>query len=81
MKYKVIIVDDQYIARELFEYYIKSSDNYELENSLESAILVESYLEHHSCDLLIMDILMADGSNGLLEAIKVKKKYPNLKFK
>ena len=35
MKYKVIIVDDQYIARELFEYYIKSSDNYELENSLE----------------------------------------------
>ena len=46
MKYKVIIVDDQYIARELFEYYIKSSDNYELENSLESAILVESYLIH-----------------------------------
>ena len=70
MKYKVIIVDDQYIARELFEYYIKSSDNYELENSLESAILVESYLERHSCDLLIMD----------LEAIKVKKKYPNLKI-
>ena len=44
MKYKVIIVDDQYIARELFEYYIKSSDNYELENSLESAILVEAQL-------------------------------------
>lgn len=80
MKYKVIIVDDQYIARELFEYYIKSSENYELENSLESAILVESYLERHSCDLLIMDILMADGSNGLLEAIKVKRKYPNLKI-
>ena len=40
MMYKVIIVDDQYVARELFEYYIKSSDNYELENSLESIRLV-----------------------------------------
>lgn len=79
-KVKVLVVDDQYIARELFEYYIKSSDRYVLSGSLNSAYLVPEYLKNHDVDLILMDVLMADGSNGLIETEKLKKIYPNVKI-
>ncbi len=79
-KKKVMIVDDQFIARELFEYYIKSSENYCLEVSLDSAYKVMDYLKTNKCDLILMDILMSDGSNGLLVSEQIKKEYPDIKI-
>ena len=38
-KVKVMIVDDQYIARQLFEMYIKSSEKYKLVMQVDSAAL------------------------------------------
>ena len=80
MKYKVMIVDDQFVARQLFELYVKSSDNYEVAVSVDTAAMVENLLETVTVDLIIMDVLMNDGSNGLVAAEKIKKLYPGIKI-
>lgn len=80
MKYKVMIVDDQFVARQLFELYVKSSDNYEVAVSVDTAAMVENLLETVTVDLIIMDVLMNDGSNGRVAAEKIKKLYPEIKI-
>ena len=72
-KVKVMIVDDQYIARQLFEMYIKSSEKYKLVLQVDSAALATKALKGNPVDLILMDILMSDGSNGLSAACEIKK--------
>ena len=79
-KVKVMIVDDQYIARQLFEMYLKSSERYELVMQIESAAMVENAIKGVAVDLILMDILMPDGSNGLAAAEKIKKIRPEVKI-
>ena len=78
-KTKVMIVDDQAISRQLFEMYVRNSENYELTFSIESAGVVDIYLLKNHVDLILMDILMNDGSNGLEAAAKVKRSHPDIK--
>lgn len=75
-----MIVDDQYIAREMFELYIKSSEKYEVVRCIESASLAEIFAVNEPIDLIIMDILMNDDSNGLEAAKKIKKTNPEIKI-
>ena len=79
-KYKVMIVDDQSISRHLFEMYVNNSPNYELVFSLSSAAAADVYILRHEIDLILMDILMNDGSNGLEAAEKIKKLRPDIKI-
>lgn len=79
-KIKVMIVDDQFVSRQLFEMYLNSSDNYELVYSLESALFADTFVLKNKIDLVLMDILMNDGSNGLDAAAKIKKNCPDIKI-
>lgn len=79
-KTKVMIVDDQFVSRQLFEMYIKSSENYELVYSLESAIFADTLVLKNKIDIVLMDILMNDGSNGLEAAERIKKNSPETKI-
>ncbi len=79
-KTKVMIVDDQAISRHLFELYIQNSEKYELSFSLSSASFAEVYFLKHKVDLILMDILMNDGSNGLDAAQRIKERYPDVKI-
>ena len=79
-KIKVMIVDDQYIARQLFEMYIKSSEKYEVIMQVESAAVAAEAMEGISVDVVLMDILMSDGSNGLSAAREIKKSRPEVKI-
>ena len=79
-KVKVMIVDDQYIARQLFEMYIKSSEKYKLVMQVDSAALATKALKGNPVDLILMDILMSDGSNGLSAACEIKKFRPEVKI-
>ena len=79
-KIKVMIVDDQYIARQLFEMYIKSSEKYKLVMQVDSAALATKALKGNPVDLILMDILMSDGSNGLSAACEIKKFRPEVKI-
>lgn len=80
-KTKVMIVDDSRVARELFEMYIKNSDNCSLVRVEESAMFADTFLKTNiDIELVIMDILMNDGSNGLEAAAKIKKIRPDIKI-
>lgn len=79
-KTRVMIVDDQYISRQLFEMYVKSSEKYELAYSIESAAFADVFVLKKSIDLVLMDILMNDGSNGLDAAARIKKNRPDIKI-
>ena len=80
-KTKVMIVDDSRVARELFEMYIKNSDNCSLVRVEESTMFADTFLKTNTdIELVIMDILMNDGSNGLEAAAKIKKIRPDIKI-
>lgn len=79
-KTKVMIVDDQFVSRQLFEMYVKASENYEMTYSVESAAFADVFVLKAPMDLVLMDILMTDGSNGLEAAARIKKNRPNIKI-
>ena len=75
-KINVIIVDDQYMARQLFELYIKSSGRYQLAGTASSGQQALSLVQAVSADLILMDILMPDGETGLETAARIKAIRP-----
>ncbi|MBR6408326.1 MAG: response regulator transcription factor [Clostridia bacterium] len=79
MAYNVLVVDDQNIPRRLFEMIVRESDRYNLLFALESAAVAPIYCARYRVDLVIMDIVMNDGSNGLDAAERIKKDYPSTK--
>ena len=79
-KTKVMIVDDQFISRQLFEMYVKSSEKYEILYSVESAAFADTFVLKSPVGLVLMDILMNDGSNGLEAAERIKKHRPDIKI-
>lgn len=79
-KTRVMIVDDQFVSRKLFEMYVESSENYEMVYAVETAAFADAYVLKTPVDLVLMDILMADGSNGLDAAERIKKNQPGIKI-
>lgn len=79
MSYRVIIVDDQNISRKFFENVLEKSNDYELVKSIESAGMLDVYLAKYEADLVLMDVVMADGSSGLTAAEYIKNHYPEIK--
>ena len=80
MTYKIMIVDDQFISREMFKLYINQCPDYEVVYCVDTAMFADTYVLNTKLDLVIMDILMQDGSNGLDAAEKIKKLKPELKI-
>ena len=79
MAYRVLIVDDQSIPRQLFESFVAASDRYELAASVETAKFADAYCAGGRVDLVIMDVVMSDGSSGLDTAKRIKQSYPKIK--
>ena len=80
MTYKLMIVDDQFVSRELFRLILDKSPDYEVVYSVDTAMFADTYVLNRDLDLVIMDILMQDGSNGLDAAEKIKKLRPDIKI-
>lgn len=80
MTYKLMIVDDQFVSRELFRLILDKSPDYEVVYSVDTAMFADTYVLNGDLDLMIMDILMQDGSNGLDAAEKIKKLRPEMKI-
>lgn len=79
-KYRVLLVEDQAIPTQLFEHFIQTSERYELARSIECAAFAEVYCMTGQIDLVLMDVVTADGASGLDAAEKIKKKYPAIKI-
>ena len=79
-KTKVVIADDQYVARGFFEMYVKMSPNYELAASLSSAEQAVNFCRNNPVDLVIMDIMMKHGLDGLTCAKMIKDNNPGIRI-
>lgn len=79
-KYRVLLVEDQTIPTQLFEHFIQTSERYELARSIECAAFAEVYCMTGEIDIVLMDVVTADGASGLDAAEKIKKNDPNIKI-
>ncbi len=79
-KIKVVVVDDQNISRGFFEMYVRASSDYELVAGLRTAQAATEYVEDHDVDLLIMDVMMQEGIDGLTAASQIKQKHSEIKI-
>ena len=80
MPYKVLIVEDQQMPRQLLEIFISSNKNYVHQASLNDASLALAYCQNKEVDLILMDVYTFQGNSGLLAAEEIKKQFPNIKI-
>ena len=78
--YNVLVVDDQKISRQLFESIISASGRYRLAASLPTAKIADAWCAKGGVDLILMDVVMNDGYNGLDAAARIKASYPGVKI-
>ena len=79
-RYNVLIVDDQNMSRQLFESFVNGSEEFQLVAALDTAKIASVYCQTKPVDLVLMDVVMKDGSNGLEEAARIKEIRPDIKI-
>ena len=80
MKYKVMIVEDQAMPRELFELWIQASEHFEVALSIDNAALADVYCLRLPVDLILMDVVTRGGESGLDAAGRIKRAFPQIKI-
>lgn len=80
MQYRVLIVEDQEMPRQLFEIFVKSDARFTLAASITNASLAIDFCRHGGVDLVLMDVMTELGSSGLDAAEEIKIKYPQVKI-
>ena len=80
MPYRVLIVDDQLIPRQLFENTVAASERYTLAAALNSAAMADAWCAGGLVDLILMDVVMDNGPTGLEAARRIKGSYPQVKI-
>ena len=78
--HKILLVEDDPMARQLLEIYIQKTDRYTLVDSLESALFAEAYCAGNMVDVVLMDVCTAMNANGLDAAQSIKKHLPHIKI-
>ena len=71
---RVLIVEDQRMAREDMENYIQSSGRYSLEASITNAAMAETVCKQSRCELVLMDVCTEDDESGLVAAEQIEEK-------
>lgn len=80
-KTRVMIVDDQRLARQYFELVVASAgDRYEVVHLVESAVFADTYVLRGGVDLVLMDVLMNDGSSSFEAVERIKRMKPQVKI-
>ena len=77
---QVVVVDDQYVARSFFEIHVEMARHYVLAASLSNAEQAVAWCMEHPVDLVIMDVLMKYGLDGLTCARTIKRNQPQIKI-
>ncbi|MGL4292855.1 MAG: LytR/AlgR family response regulator transcription factor [Bacteroidales bacterium] len=77
-KYRVLIVDDEFLARKLLTGYVSKIDSLELVATCSNAFEAMTHLQKESIDILLLDIHMPDITG--LELVKSMKNMPAIIF-
>jgi two-component system vancomycin resistance associated response regulator VraR len=75
MKKKIAIVEDQNMSRQLLESFIADNEQLELAGSFENGEEIIDYLGTSKVDLVVLDVVLGDGMNGLDTAEVIKKNW------
>ncbi|MCH3986904.1 MAG: response regulator transcription factor [Lachnospiraceae bacterium] len=78
--YRVLVVEDQVMPRQLFEMFIQSSEQFTLAASIDSAVLADVYCAGGGIDLILMDVVTKNGANGLEAAENIKQRWPKIRI-
>lgn len=77
---KVLVIDDQRIAREYMENVVQNGTNYELVGSLSKADLAETVCRRSKVDLVLMDVCTHGAKDGIDAAAQLRRLFPELKM-
>ena len=76
--YKVLIVDDEFLARKLLQSYVQKVPELELAGTAQNAFEAFSFVKEHPVDIILLDIHMPD-LNGI-ELARTLKNVPAIIF-
>lgn len=79
-KIQVVVADDRPLPRSFFELTIRSCEGYELAASFSAAGAAVSWCLEHPPQLVILDIMMSQGIDGLTAAARLKSALPDLRI-
>lgn len=77
---RVLVIDDQRIAREYMENVVKNGGGYELVGSLSKADLAETVCRRNQVDLILMDVCTHGTKDGIDAAAELHRLFPKLKM-
>ncbi len=60
--------------------YVRSSDQFELAVSTDSAAIADIYCLKYPLDLILMDVVTRNGESGLEAAARIKRSFPGIKI-
>jgi len=80
LKYKVLIVEDQEMPRQLLEIFIERSESFEHMASVSDASLAVEWCRSRRPDLILMDVLTEGEMSGLDAAAEIKKESPQIRI-
>ncbi len=76
----VLIVDDQLMARQLFTMIARDSGRYRAVDALASAEEAVAWCRQFPVDLVLLDVVMTSGINGLEAAEQIRAARPGVKI-
>ena len=77
---RVVVADDQNISRAFFEMYVRADARYRLLAALRTAREAVEYVRDHEADLVILDVMMRDGIDGLTAAGEIQRDHPETRI-
>ncbi len=80
MAYKVLIADDQKMVRQIFETVLNSTSDYMIAGMAKTAAETVRICLEQKIDLVLMDVVMGYGMDGLDAAKEIKQERPDVKI-
>ena len=77
---RVVVADDQYLARSFFALHVKMAERYELAAALSTAEQAVNWCMEHPAELVILDVMMKRGLDGLTCARAIRANCPGIRI-
>ncbi len=80
MTHNILIVDDQKMQRIALQTSLSENPDYHVVDSIGTAEMAINFADSKPIDLIIMDIVMTAGINGIEAASRIKRDHPEIKI-
>ena len=77
---KILIVEDQTMLRESLEHLISDQKDMEIAGATDDASKAPELCGELKPDLVLMDVVTANGANGIRYAAQIRREFPEIKI-